>query len=193
MHAPLHPCRAAIIDFLKDNQDKYIINKIEAFNYYPKDPTNPSDWRIFDKEIGGALLDLGVYLIQQSDEILNTLGSDFKTAFHKGENRVVKIKKTPEGVDLESRCTMNHKGIEIYWECKVNPGTDTLEEQIIWLTRKLDNSVSKLTLSKACHPADSIGVFLEHADGTIEKIVGADTKTSYAYQSDMCNSLLMQL
>lgn len=43
--------------------DKYEIKKVEAYNYYPKDPTNPSDWRIFDKEIGGALLDLGVYLI----------------------------------------------------------------------------------------------------------------------------------
>ena len=63
----------------------------------------------------------------------------------------------------------------------------------MWLTRKSDNTVSKLTFSKACHPADSIGVFLEHADGTVEKILGPEPRTSYAYQADMCNAVLKEL
>ena len=64
MHAPLHPSRVAILDFLKKNSDKYTIESIEAYNHYPKDPTNPNDDRVYDKKIGGSLLDLGVYVIQ---------------------------------------------------------------------------------------------------------------------------------
>ena len=47
MHAPIHPNRLAIIDFLKSNCDDYKIEKVETFNHYPKDPFNPKDSRIY--------------------------------------------------------------------------------------------------------------------------------------------------
>ena len=52
---------------------------------------------------------------------------------------------------------------------------------IIWLRSKSDNSLLKITINKAIHPHNSIGVFLEHADGSVEKIKEGETRTSYAY------------
>lgn len=63
MHAPIHPNRKAIVDFLNIKRDKFTVEKVEAYNHYPKDPFNPKDNRIYMPNIGGCLLDLGVYVI----------------------------------------------------------------------------------------------------------------------------------
>lgn len=99
-------------------------------------------------------------------------------------------KKNPDGIDIESVCKFKYNGITFKFSCKVNPGTDELEEQVIYLRSKSDNKLSKLIFSKMNHPADSIGLFLEKPDGTIEKLMGREPKTSYAYQNEMCNQVL---
>lgn len=203
MHAPLHPSRVALIDFLKNNQDKYTVETVDAYNHYPKDPTNEMDSRIFDPSIGGALLDLGVYLIQQCDEIAELYGLDFQTILDQGDKMLIDCRKNPEGIDIETTCKLKYNiketyeqfydGITFKFSCKVNPGTDELEEQIIYLRSKSDGTLSKLSFSKMNHPADSIGLFLEHANGTVEKLMGNEPKTSYAYQNEMCNQVLKDL
>lgn len=76
---------------------------------------------------------------------------------------------------------------------KVNPGTDTLEEYTIWLIPAGSNedNLSKITFAKACHPGWSwTGAFLEHADGTVEKIPNSmNPKTSYSFQLEMCQNM----
>lgn len=69
-----------------------------------------------------------------------------------------------------------------------------LEEFTIWLKSKETGQISKLTLNKGCHPHDSIGVFLEHSDGTVEKLPNScDPKSSYFRQTEMVQDVLKQL
>lgn len=54
--------------------------------------------------------------------------------------------------------------------------------------------MTKLTLTKASNPAESPGLFLQYANGQVEKLVGNDSKkTSYANQTEMCHDLLSWL
>lgn len=76
MHNPLHPSRKAIMKFLNENKENYKVYAVEAYNHYPKDPTNPRDGRIYDKKFGGTMKDLGVYVLQQADEIGRVNGFD---------------------------------------------------------------------------------------------------------------------
>lgn len=191
MHSPMHPARIAIMDFLEENKDKYTITKVQAFNHYPKDPTNPGDNRVYDKKIGGALLDLGVYTIQQNDQIAHFLGTDIKTVLANADSKDIRIKQyADDGVDLETVTKIKHNGVSYETSSKVNPSTDTNEDFIIWLKDKDNGKVSKLALSKGCHPQDSIGVFLENEDGSVLKLENSyDTKSSYAYQLEMVQGL----
>lgn len=61
MHGPLHPSRIAIQKFVEENKD--YVTKVEAYNHYPKDPTDGYN-RCYDPAYGGAYLDLGVYVYQ---------------------------------------------------------------------------------------------------------------------------------
>lgn len=85
---------------------------------------------------------------------------------------------------------LKYKGINFHLSTKLNPGTDTLEEYVIWLipAGSTADNLSKITFSKACHPGWSwVGAFLEHADGTVEKLPDSlDSRTSYSYQLEMC-------
>ena len=82
---------------------------------------------------------------------------------------------------MEAFCSVEYEQIVFNFSCTVNPGTDNLQEMIIWVRSKQTGKLSKITINKAIHPHDSIGVFLEHSDGTVQKITVGDPKTSYAY------------
>lgn len=196
MHNPLHPSRKAIIKFLNENKDKYQVYAVEAYNHYPKDPTNPRDGRIYDKKSGGTMKDLGVYVLQQADEISRLNGFDLKEALANGQNDI-NVKYGKNNVDIEALMHLNYKGIHFSLSTKLNPGTDTLEEYTIWLIPAGSNedNLSKITFAKACHPGWSwTGAFLEHADGTVEKLPGSlNQRTSYSYQLEMCQKMARTL
>lgn len=101
MHSFLHPARKAMEKFLKENLHKYEIIGVEAYNHYPKDPTNPRDGRCFRKDIGGVLLDLGVYVYQQADEIARYIGFDIKEALSNASKKTIALKNNPDGIDIE--------------------------------------------------------------------------------------------
>lgn len=167
MHAHLHPSRAVFEKLVKEHADE-IVGVSVSFNY-PKNPHNPRDRRTFDKRTGGVLLDLGVYVLQQSKSFADILGVDLieniKVAKEKEGN--VRIKSTPEdNVDFEVNLSFTAQGskraVEFYLETQMNPGADHFEEIII----RLANG-DQLTQNQFAHAHDSIGIFKEHADGSI--------------------------
>lgn len=136
---------------------------------------------------------MGVYLIQQCDEMAQLQDFSYKQALQDGENKRISIKKNPDGVEVEAVCSLKYKDITFNISSKMNPGTDSFQQQNVWVRSKSDKSLSKICFSKAVHPHESIGVFLEHSDGTVEKIKDCEPKTSYAYQAEMCDQILKDL
>lgn len=59
MHNSLHPSRQMFLDEIKGKESQ--IDEIFLCFNYPKDPTHPRDKRVYDKNTGGTLLDLGIY------------------------------------------------------------------------------------------------------------------------------------
>lgn len=104
------------------------------------------------------------------------------------------MKCNPDGIDIEQVSRLEYKGVQFHLSSKLNPGTDMLEEYTIWLKSNETGELSKLTLNKGCHPHDSIGVFVEHSDGTVEKLPNScDVKSSYFRQTEMVQDTLTKL
>lgn len=116
-----------------------------------------------------------------------------KEGILKAEKKDIKIKYAPDQlVDMENLTIFEHKGVTFHLSSKVNPGTDTSEEFNIYF--KKDGKGSKLSFAKGCHPHDSIGVFHEKPDGSVEKLANScEEKTSYSYQIEMCHDISRQL
>ena len=95
MHTYLHDCQAKILDLVKDKKDE--IEDIYIVFNYPKDPHDKDNQRMYDKDHGGTMLDLGIYVFEEAREILEVLGLDLHQ-FDK-ENKDIWIKYTQEGVD----------------------------------------------------------------------------------------------
>jgi len=60
MHSPLHPSRKVLKEQVSKHRDA-ISEVYVAFNY-PKDPIDKDSKRTYDKNVGGVMLDLGVYV-----------------------------------------------------------------------------------------------------------------------------------
>jgi len=194
MHSPLHPSRQLLLEQIEERKDQ--LDAVLIKNHYPKDPTVPGDGRCYDEKTGGAMLDLGVYVLQQADEVARLLGVDLLEELPKMETRDIQVKKAPNSrVDIETYINFKVKGVSFALSARLNPGTDTGEEQIVWFKESADEQGEvrrgKLTLGKACHPHWGNGVFLENHDGTVQTFPGSeDAKPSYSYQLDMCQDHL---
>lgn len=107
MHSPLHPARKEIHKFLTENKDKYQVYAVEAYNHYPKDPYNPKDGRIYDKRFGGVMKDIGLYCLQQADEVSRIEGFDISEVLSNGDNDI-NIKYGKNGADIEALLNLNY-------------------------------------------------------------------------------------
>ena len=67
MHDALDPSRVKILQLAKENKNQ--IKELRIKFNYPKSQFAPGDWRIFNKEVGGTLLDLGVYNLRLAHDI----------------------------------------------------------------------------------------------------------------------------
>lgn len=65
----------------------------------PKNPCGKGGERFYDREHGGAMLDLGVYVFEEAREILKVLGMGLDE-FDK-ENKEISIRYAESGVDSE--------------------------------------------------------------------------------------------
>ena len=92
----MHPSRKGVVDFLTKNKNQYEVVKVEAFNHCPRDELyNPNQRRKKVMGVGGSLLDLGMFVYQQADEVAQTLGFNFKEALDEGEIKEIKILFSP--------------------------------------------------------------------------------------------------
>lgn len=158
-HDTLSPSRARILELAKQHKDD-IVGISAKFNY-PKNPHDPSSYRIYDPTVGGTMLDLGVYVYRVIRDIMREMNMEMKD-FDKDKSKI-QIKYSPEGVDIEQEAWLQYSnGLKVYQETKVNPGSDHQEDLIINL-----RDGSKITQQQYVHPIDSCGVFIEHYDGTV--------------------------
>jgi predicted dehydrogenase len=77
-HDALDPSRVYLLHLAKTFKSD--VREIRIKFNYPKSQSVPGDKRIFDKKVGGTLLDLGVYNIRLAHDLLNVLDlnlSDF--------------------------------------------------------------------------------------------------------------------
>jgi len=63
-----------------------IVGISAKFNY-PKNPHDPSSYRIYDPTIGGAMLDLGVYVYRVTRDIMNEMGMEMKD-YNKDQSKI---------------------------------------------------------------------------------------------------------
>ena len=72
MHNSLHAGNKSLLAQCALHKEQ-IVGISAKFNY-PKDPNDPGARRCYDKNTGGAMLDLGVYVFQAAKEILAIVG-----------------------------------------------------------------------------------------------------------------------
>ena len=101
MHSPLHPARQIMLQQIENKKD--CIDQVIIKHHYPKDPTSPGDLRCYDQLTGGAMLDLGVYSLQQADEIARLLEVDILEELKKSGPKDIQIKKAfNSNLDVEN-------------------------------------------------------------------------------------------
>jgi len=62
MHTTLHPSIHLLVQKAKEHAKS--VKQVRVCFNYPKNPYAPGDFRLYDKEHGGVMLDLGVYVFQ---------------------------------------------------------------------------------------------------------------------------------
>lgn len=193
MHSPLHPGREVLKDWVKRYKDE-VSDVYVAFNY-PKDPYDKDARRTYDKDVGGVMLDLGVYVFNCMQDITEILGFDF-IDFAKKEPQVTY--KTLKGktyefenaeVDFEVTVEFEHEQRTIFASTKMSPGVDNHQGVIVTL-----KNGDKITQNAYVHPHCSNGVFYESKHGLVTKDARSiDPKSSYAYQLELCEKYLEKI
>ena len=95
MHTYLHECQKKLLEIIKENKDQ--VEGMHVVFNYPKNPHVKSDQRVYDKDHGGTMLDLGIYVFEQAREILEVLELDIHQFDQ--DQKDIWIRYTPEGVD----------------------------------------------------------------------------------------------
>jgi hypothetical protein len=121
------------------------------------------------------MLDLGVYIFEQTRQILDKVGMNLHD-FNK-EQKDIWIKNTQDKVDIEMTAYLKYGDYQVYLETKINPGSDPKEECSVTL-----KNGDKITANLFVHWADSCGVFIEHANGTVTDFPIPNEKSTYSLQ-----------
>ena len=173
MHNSLHAGNKSLLAQCALHKEQ-IVGISAKFNY-PKDPNDPGARRCYDKNTGGAMLDLGVYVFQAAKDILTILGQDL----HKfDEKKRIWVKKTADNIDYEMEAELTYGGVDVYLESKINPGSNHCEEIVVTL-----KNGDRIVANQFAHWHDSCGVIIEHMDGTATTIAESkDSKTTYSCQ-----------
>jgi len=184
MHSPIHPAQKCLMELIREVKNEIV--HIDCHFNYPKNPHDPSSYRVYDKDCGGAMLDLGVYVYNMVKEIGQIVG--FKLSDFDHSNKEVWLKRDANGVDIESIATLSYMDgrIGARMETKINPGSNHSEELKVTL-----KNGDKIVCNQFAHWHDSCGVFIEHTDGSVTNFPESQNpKSTYQFQFEHIHQLI---
>jgi predicted dehydrogenase len=123
MHDSVHPSRAKLLNAIKKRKAE--VREVNVVFNYPKDPQDPSSWRLYHPVYGGAQLDLGIYVYKLAKDIGSKIGFDLKNFDQKGRKITVKrVNPSKVDIDVSARLqyTVDDRKIAVNLDTAITPG-----------------------------------------------------------------------